>query len=175
MNATNRAFAKLASVAALVALLVLSGCGGSGDSEYSPYDDYPQYRYLTLYLRVQDVDGDPVRGARVYINDERVDGYTAGRWYEIGAEGPVEWEGWPYNWAVEDLPVRIDRRGQVRRLRIEVVKSGWGTRRSTVYVRDSDPDYLFVRIRFTMGLDTLDADAAQPEYFRPPAKRAPKK
>lgn len=160
------------AVAAALAALIVAGCGGSGGDEYDPWDDYPQYRYLTLYLRVQDPDGDPVRGARVYINNDRVDGLTAGRWYEVGLEGPEEWEGWLHNWAVEDFPVRIDHEGQVRKLRIKVSKPGWDTRYSTVYVRDADPDYMYVRIRFTMGLDTLGTDEPEPDYYRPKAGKA---
>ncbi|MBC7286968.1 MAG: hypothetical protein H5T86_02780 [Armatimonadetes bacterium] len=128
---------------------------------------YPQYRYVTIYLRVQEPDGDPVRGAAVYIDGEPIDGLTAGRWYRIDDDGPPEWQGWLHNWAVHDLAVRIDRRNQVRELDLEVAKDGWGSRSTTIRVRDSDPEHMYVRVKFTLGVDALAVQPSEPEYLRP--------
>lgn len=167
----KRTPAVVAIVSSVVAVWAIGGCGGGGgDVEwvYGSEWDYPQYRYVTIYLRVEQPNGGPLAGAVVTINGEEVDGLTAGRWYAIGDDGPPEWRGWPHNWAVIDLPVRIDRPGQVRTLTIRARKAGWGWDSTKVRIADADPDYVFVRAVLVLGVATTEhGRRAKPEYFRP--------
>jgi hypothetical protein len=155
-------------IGGLGAPMFLTGCGGGGGWYYGEDWDYPEYHYVTLYLRVQEPDGSPLRGAKVTIAGEEVDGLTAGRWYRIGEEAPPEWRGWQYNWAVEDYQVRINREGQVRRLTVRVAKEGWGSDSTEIVVEDDDPTYIYVRIVFTLGVGSTEVmSSAAPEYLRP--------
>lgn len=162
------ALAALTITAVGVALLV-TGCGGDGDWYYGERN-YPQYRYLNLYLRVEKPNGDPLGGATVTIEGERVDGLTANRWYQIGADGPSSWRGWLHNWAVKDFQVRINNRGQVRSLTVRVAREGWGADSAEVDVRDADPARVYVRTIFVLGVgDAAAGRGPSPEYLRPGA------
>jgi hypothetical protein len=163
----------------LAAALVV-GCGGGGTG-YGPCgdepycdEDYPQYRYLTIYLRVEDPGGEPVGAAEVRINGCLVDDRTAGRWYYIGSTGPKPWRGWRYNWAVEDFRVRLDYPAQTRHLHVEVSKPGYGSDDVVFEVSDDDPEYLYARAVLLLGASPARARAAgQAEYFRPRPGAAP--
>ncbi len=158
------------TVTALSAALLVAGCGGGGGSYYYGENDYPQYRYLSLYLRVEKPNGDPLGGATVTIEGEEVDGLTASRWYQVGSEGPSSWRGWLYNWAVGDFQVLINREGQVKSLTVRVARDGWGADSAEVKVRDADPDRVYVRVIFVLGVDNAAAGRTpSPEYLRPGA------
>jgi hypothetical protein len=98
---------------------------------------------------------------------------SAPRWYAVGAEAPVEWQCWPYNWGVQDLPVSVSYKGQVRQLDLTVGVPGGETKSTTLEVGDGDPETLFVRVSFTFGVHTSAVvQQVQPEYLRPAAHRA---
>ena len=154
------------ATAALAVFLAVTGCGGGDDGCRW---HYPQYRYLTLYLRVEKPNGDPLPGATVTIEGKEVNGLTAGRWYAIGRDGPAEWRGWLHNWAVEDYRVRINRKGQVRTLTVHVFRDGWGWDAAEVEIADADPVYVYVRIIFVLGVTgSQGPQGPKIEYFKSP-------
>ncbi|MCX7599877.1 MAG: hypothetical protein N2512_13580 [Armatimonadetes bacterium] len=154
-------------------LTLLAGCGGGGGGyDGTMGSDYPKSKYVTFYLQVRDPYGEPAGGATVEIDGFRVDGLTSYDWYAIGPDGPPEWEGWAYNWAVEDYRVVIYEPDDVRRLRVRVARRDLGSQDAWVTISDLDPRVVYVRIVFTLGVGPAQAGAltsavAEPEYLRP--------
>lgn len=154
-------------------LALLAGCGGGGgDYNGTMGSDYPKSKYVTLYLQVRDPYGEPAGGATVEIDGFRVDGLTSYDWYAIGYDGPPEWQGWAYNWAVEDYRVVIYKQDEVRHLRVRVARRDLGSQDAWVTISDADPRLVYVRIVFTLGVVAAEAGevssaVAEPEYFRP--------
>ncbi|MEN6305586.1 MAG: hypothetical protein ABFD96_22880 [Armatimonadia bacterium] len=137
----------LIHVPALLGILVLlSGCGGS----YGPGDsNYPDYRTLTLALRVQDPDGNPIANARVFVDGDRYDWPTQETFEPLGTDFPAAWQGWLANWSsstdfFEDTP------GEPIHFDIAVRKTGWGEGVSIVHIESPTSRYYVVRDTITL-------------------------
>ncbi|MEN6544591.1 MAG: hypothetical protein ABFE07_00960 [Armatimonadia bacterium] len=147
-------------VPALLGILVLlSGCGGS----YAPGDpNYPDYRTLTLGLRVQDPDGNPIANARVFVDGDRYDWPTQETFEPLGTDFPAAWQGWLANWSsstdfFEDTP------GEPIHFDIAVRKTGWGEGVSIVHIESPTSQYYVVRAVITLYPGGADGDP-EPQY-----------
>lgn len=126
--------------------LLLMGAGGCGGSlSYN----LPGYAQLTIILRVQDVEGNPIGNARVYVDGERDEWTTASEFWPLsGTEYPLAWQGFLHNWLSEayslpqtQQPVRFD---------IAVRKMGWSTDLSLVQMPDVTAEHYFIRDVMTL-------------------------
>ena len=132
-----------------IALLAfLTGCGGGAD--FGPGDpDNPNYRTLTLCLRVQDPDGNPIANARVYVDGHRFDWPTQETLEPLGSDFPVAWQGWLANWS-SSTDVFEDTPGEPIHFDIAVRKTGWGEGVSIVHIEAPTGLYYVVRDTVTL-------------------------
>ncbi len=84
-----------------IALLLTTGCGS--DFWYEDdwlYDDVTYtspWKNLDIYLNVADQDGDPVRGATVWVDGTLQEDKTGADYDALANSFPPGWRGWLYN------------------------------------------------------------------------------
>jgi hypothetical protein len=136
-------------IGALLVVGLVAGCGGSDiddDGGYNPGDAaYPQYKDLTLVLRVVDGVGNPVGGARVWVDEVRDPTATESVFRPLGSGYPAAWQGWLANWTSDAYRVVMNYRGDQDQFEIRVGKSGYSQDSTLVRVYDREPNHIFVR------------------------------
>lgn len=144
------------------------GCSGDDDYWYDDddyYDDRDDYRTgswqktLFVYLNVADQDGDPLKGATVWVDGRQQEQRTDDEYSRLGDQFPPDWAGWRYNWS--GGPFWIDLRDCSGRCRIEILvsKTGYETQRTTITLEREDPDEIYMRQTFVMEEQVGSAQA----------------
>lgn len=156
-------------VAAMLLLTVfaLGGCGGGYiDDDYYHEDDYPRYTDLTLILRVQTPNGNPLGGATVWIDGDRDDHRTDSEFHPLADGYPRDWWGWLANWVSDEYSVVMSYPGDADEFEMRVSKPGFTADRSTVVVEDWEPDHIFIRDVMTLRRETDTTAPAASEPHR---------
>lgn len=140
----------------VIVSLSLLGCSsewGEQDDYWSyPGPSYPEYHYLTILLNVSDRDGEPLGGCTVWVDGE-AQGNKTNHYFTALGSGPAPWRGWPYNWRLNDYPVRIRWEGDQQTVDVWVTKSDWENAKTSFTIYDWDDHYLWGRATFVMEPD----------------------
>lgn len=129
--------------------VLLGGCGGDlFDGGYDP--DYPRYKELTLILRVQNGQGEPLGGANVYVDGMEDENRTDFLFYALGAGYPEQWRGWLANWTSDAYEAVMDYPGDRDQFQIRVEKDGYTHDTTLVKISDDEPRHIFIRDIMTL-------------------------
>jgi hypothetical protein len=145
----------------LMALLLMSGC--ASDDWY--YDDccygYPRVHYFTLVLNVSDQNGEPLGGCTIWLDGEAQSNKTL-RTFRTLSDCGCGWEGFRYNWRVNDYRVEIPTWADRTDLTVWVSKPGWENARTRFIVYEWEDRDLLGRATFVMQPAPLAAAQAAP-------------
>lgn len=106
----------------LTLVWALGGCGGMG---YDAEEFDSQYPDLTFALRVEDPDGKPIGGARVFVDGERDDWWTESEFESVGSGFSAAWRGFETNWIRENYQIYSAIGSGKLRFDVAVRKAGW--------------------------------------------------
>ncbi len=159
----NRLYVFLAAVVLLLLpALILSGC--ASDDWY--YDDCcdgsPSVHYVTLLLNVSDQNGDPLPGCTVWLDGEAQPDKTL-RSFRTLSDCDCDWDGYRYNWRVNDYRVEIPSWTDQERVAVWVTKPGWENECTRFTFYTWDDRYILARATFVMqpALGVTQVDPAQ--------------
>lgn len=140
---------------------LLAGCAGSLDI---PVGDLGEIT-LSLILRVQDADGNPIGDARVLVDGSRDDLFTDPDFWALGAGFPEAWQGFLANW-FSDRWALYDDTVPARGGRVELVvrKVGWTDGLTIAVIPDSPPEHFWVRDVITLYPTGSVGPAPNPQY-----------
>lgn len=149
--------AVLLLVVAMCALPLLTGCGGG----FAPGDpDYPEETRLTLALRAQDPDGNPIANARVYVDGDRDDWLTEEAFEPLDTEFPQQWRGWLANWVDNTRAIFDPTPGEPIHFDIAVRKTGWGEGVTVVHIASASARHYYARDTITLYPGGADGNPA---------------
>lgn len=106
-------------VLGLTLLATFVGCSAALNNE--ALNEQP-YRVV---LMVSDLEGAPIGGASVWIDNELMTAKTAASFTPLGGGFPSEWQGWPQNFTSPTLEITIDFEGDEDHVEIIVAKLGY--------------------------------------------------
>jgi len=146
-----------------IALLLTTGCGS--DFWYEDdwlYDDVTYtspWKNLDIYLNVADQDGDPVRGATVWVDGTLQEDKTGADYDALANSFPPGWRGWLYNWS--GGPFQFDLRNVSSSIQVEILvsKTGYRSQRTTIRIHRDDPDDISMRQTFVMERSVNPSEA----------------
>ncbi len=141
--------------------LVLGGCGGSVSI---PGGDLVETA-LTMVLRVQDADGNPIGDARVYVDGDRDDVATDPEFWTLDGSFPAAWRGATANWYSDRWALYGDsttpRGGRVE---LVVRKFGWTAGLTIAVIPDTPDTHFWIRDTITLYPSGSVVPDPSPQY-----------
>lgn len=119
-------------------LLPVSCGGGSDSSSYlsSSYQDpYPFTMYYDIYIKVADLDGNPMSGVTVWVDGEPLDEKTSGEYTTLGSEYPTDLQGFKCNF-IHHGSTSIDFPGDRDEIVVAVSKTGYKLKSDSFIMRE---------------------------------------
>lgn len=94
-------------------------------------------------LMVSDLEGGPLEGAAVWIDNELMEERSAPTFTPLGQGFPSEWGGWPANYLSPILYTRIDFDEDVDHIEIIVARTGYRVSRAGFDLGDVEGTFFF--------------------------------
>jgi hypothetical protein len=145
-------------------LAALSGCGGGATDVDDGLGDLREQR-LTLILRVQDADDNPIGNAQVFVDGRRDDWRTDSEFSRLGEGFPPAWQDFLCNWVSEGWSMYYEPGDPLGgRLDLAVRKVGWDEGLTIVIIPDTDVNRFFVRDTITLYPEGSGQNPPEPQY-----------
>ena len=117
--------------------LLAASCGGSSDTSSSYNDPYPFTMNYSVYIKVADVDGNPMSDVTVWVDGEPAAQKTTAEYTTLGDGFPEDMRGFSYNFSAFG-DTSIDLPGDRDEITVSVSKTGYKVLTDSFIVREYD-------------------------------------